>query len=63
MFSKENIKFNLFFYLLIFFGWAFIDNGYLPSFAGYFLHPVVFTTILINSLWILANVMYDKSEE
>ena len=54
MFSKDNIKFNIFFYMLIFLGWAFISDGELPSFAAYFFHPVIFVTILINSLWILA---------
>lgn len=36
MFSKDNIKFNIFFYMLIFLGWAFISDGELPSFAAYF---------------------------
>ncbi|WP_373127132.1 hypothetical protein [Dielma fastidiosa] len=62
MFIKDNIKFNIFFYMLIFLGWAFISDGELPSFAAYFFHPVIFVTILINSLWILANVMYDKHD-
>lgn len=63
MFNKENIKFNVMFYMLIFLGWAFIDGGSMPPIGVYILHPVIFVSILFNSLWLLANVMYDKSDK
>lgn len=63
MFNKENIKFNVMFYMLIFLGWAFIDGGSMPPIGVYILHPVIFVSILLNSLWLLANVMFDKSDK
>ena len=37
MFSKDNIKFNIFFYMLIFLGWAFMLN---PKPSGFILETL-----------------------
>lgn len=61
MFKRENIKFNVMIYMMLWFGYTFYDYG---DFFNYLIMGPVIGNLIINSAWLYLNVMVeDKTEE
>jgi len=60
MFKRENIKFNVMIYMMLWFGYTFY---YYDGFTQYLFMGPVIGNIILNSTWLYLNLMIgDKTE-
>lgn len=57
MFDRNNIKYNMILYLIIF---MFYSNSLYLNFFDYLMNTSMSIVMILNSLWLLINFLYKK---
>lgn len=57
MFDRDNIKYNMILYLIIF---MFYSNSFYLNFFDYLMNTSMSIVMILNSLWLLINFLYKK---
>ncbi len=57
MFDRDNIKYNMILYLIIF---MFYSNSLYLNFFDYLMNTSMSIVMILNSLWLLINFLYKK---